>query len=234
MFFASFFNVVEAVESDEVSGVLNTGLDTGMEITTQNCNPLTVANGTVASYPNCTISCNSGYTKSGNSCVAIGGGGGGGGGTILQGDHTAPSITDIIVTKTSTSATISWKTTEASWTWFVWGTTANYGQEKKIESFVLTHSVTLSDLNPSATYYFQIKTKDAAGNTLYGSALNFTTSVAGNNAPVTVTPSQPSGGQQTTTPFTLSKPLNQMSRDELLNTLLTLILQLLLQGKLHL
>jgi len=124
--------VVEAVESDEVSGVLNTGLDTGMEITTQNCNPLTVANGTVASYPNCTISCNSGYTKSGNSCVAIGGGGGGGGGTILQGDHTAPSIMDVTITKTSTSATISWKTTESSWTWFVWGTTASYGQEKRL------------------------------------------------------------------------------------------------------
>ncbi len=224
--FAFFSNVL----ADEVSGSLGTGVDTGIDITTQNCNPLTVANGTVAPYPGCAITCNAGYARSGNSCVALGGGGGGGGGTP-QGDLTAPSVADITVIKTSTSATVNWKTTEASWTWFLWGATANYANEVKTEAYVLTHSAVLTDLTPNTTYYFQIKTKDAAGNTLYGSALSFTTSAQGSNTPVTETPSQ-TGGQQTT-PFTLSKPLSQMSRAELLNTLLRLILQLLLQGKLH-
>lgn len=223
--FAFFSNAL----ATEISGSLGTGLDTGMEITSNNCNPLTVANGTVAPYPGCAITCNAGYVRSGNSCVSSGGGGGGGGGAP-QGDLTAPSITDVTVTKTSTGATINWKTTEASWTWLLWGTTANYSQEVKTEAYVLTHSVVLSDLTPNTTYYFQIKTKDTAGNTLYGTGLSFKTSAQGSNTPVTETPSQTGG--QTTTPFTLSKPLSQMSRAELLNTLLMLILQLLLQGKL--
>jgi len=57
---------------------LTTGIETGPTGTVHNCSPLTVANGTVAAYPDCTITCNSGYTKSGNTCIAQGGGGGGG------------------------------------------------------------------------------------------------------------------------------------------------------------
>jgi hypothetical protein len=37
-----------------------------------------VSNGTVGSYPTCTLTCDSGYTKSGNTCVANSSGGGGG------------------------------------------------------------------------------------------------------------------------------------------------------------
>lgn len=35
------------------------------------CSPSTVANGTVGAYPSCAITCNSGYTLSGNSCVPV-------------------------------------------------------------------------------------------------------------------------------------------------------------------
>lgn len=51
------------------------------------CSTSSVSNGTVGSYPSCTITCNSGYTLSGSTCVASGGGGGGGGG----GTPAAPS-----------------------------------------------------------------------------------------------------------------------------------------------
>lgn len=49
------------------------------------CNPNSVSNGSVSAYPACTITCNSGYSLSGNACVlssssSSGGGGGGGGG----------------------------------------------------------------------------------------------------------------------------------------------------------
>ncbi len=47
---------------------------------TLTCTISSVANGTVAAYSDCTITCNSGYTRSGNTCVASGGGGGSGGG----------------------------------------------------------------------------------------------------------------------------------------------------------
>ena len=70
-------SVVSAEESDWYN--LNPGLESGLTGTVNNCSPLTVSNGTVAAYPGCAITCNSGYTLSGSSCVASGGGGGGGG-----------------------------------------------------------------------------------------------------------------------------------------------------------
>lgn len=69
--------------SADVSGPYNiggSGTETGLTITANNCDPLTVSNGSVAAYPACTITCNSGYTLSGSTCVANSGGGGGGGG----------------------------------------------------------------------------------------------------------------------------------------------------------
>jgi len=68
----------------EYSGSLSSGLESGMSGTVNNCSILSVSHGTVAAYPDCVISCDSGYTLSGNSCVArssgSGGSGGGGGG----------------------------------------------------------------------------------------------------------------------------------------------------------
>jgi len=231
VFFCFFLisDVLAVCGVDEFCGSLDTGVNTGMDVTTQNC--ATVANGTVApDYPTCTLTCNTGYTKNGNICEASGGGGGGGGGGAPQGDVTAPSISDISIIKTDTTATINWKTTEASWTWLLWGTTVSYGQENKTEVFVLTHSVSLTGLTPSTTYYFQIKTKDAAGNTLYGNGLSFTTSAQGSTTPVTVTPAGQSSGLQM--PI-LTKPLNQMNRAELINYLVNLIIYLIRIGRFH-
>ncbi len=65
---------------------LNPSFESGLSGSAHNCNPLTVSNGSVAAYPSCTITCNSGYSQSGSSCVinsnSGGGGGGGGGGTV--------------------------------------------------------------------------------------------------------------------------------------------------------
>lgn len=81
---------------------LNPSFESGLSGTVNNCNPLSVSNGSVAAYPTCTITCNSGYTLSGSSCVASGGGGGGGGGssapatvnTIGSASMTAPMVVD--------------------------------------------------------------------------------------------------------------------------------------------
>ncbi len=55
------------------------------------CAITSVDHGSVAAYSSCAITCNSGYTLSGSTCVASGGGGGGGGG-----DSSAPtSVTTI-------------------------------------------------------------------------------------------------------------------------------------------
>ena len=62
----------ETSSSHEVGGVLSTPVlqSPGLNGTVNNCNPLTVTNGTVAPYPECTITCASNYTLSGGTtCV---------------------------------------------------------------------------------------------------------------------------------------------------------------------
>lgn len=53
------------------------------------CSPSTVTNGTVAAYPTCTITCNSGYVLSGNSCVVRQSSGGG----VISGPVVSKNIT---------------------------------------------------------------------------------------------------------------------------------------------
>jgi len=64
----------------EITGTMSSGMQTGVAGTVNNCNPLTIANGTIGAYPTCTVTCNSGYTLTGGVCVVSSGGGGGGGG----------------------------------------------------------------------------------------------------------------------------------------------------------
>jgi len=70
-------------------------------ITVGACSPFSVAHGTVAAYPTCTITCNTDYTLSGSSCDLTGGGGGvygGGGGSITYSPAPAtPPATGVLV-----------------------------------------------------------------------------------------------------------------------------------------
>jgi len=88
-------------------------------------------------------------------CVSGGGGGG---------DYSAPVISNIEVTVSSSTATIAWETNEPSISWIVYGTSTDYGLEVKTTSYVTSHSVTLTDLTPETTYHYQIKSKDSSGN----------------------------------------------------------------------
>jgi len=58
------------------------------------CSPSSVAHGTVAAYPGCSISCDSDYTLSGNSCISSSGGGGGD-----SSDETTPETPETITSK---------------------------------------------------------------------------------------------------------------------------------------
>ena len=77
------FALVSFTAGSEIFGSLNTA---NIQNTVNNCNPLTVEHGTVSAFPECLITCEAGYVKNNNACVAISGGGGGGGG------NTATSI----------------------------------------------------------------------------------------------------------------------------------------------
>ncbi|MDD5433187.1 MAG: fibronectin type III domain-containing protein [Candidatus Pacebacteria bacterium] len=139
----------------------------------------------------------------GGDCPAVNTGGGGGGSSAPI-DSTAPTASGISSQVGSTEAQITWSTNEASLSWVLYGTTNSYGQESLGTTYISSHSVTLTNLNASTTYYYQIKTKDSAGNIGYSSEYSFTTLVSG-NLPVSVA----------TTTITTTKPISQMNVEEL-------------------
>jgi hypothetical protein len=76
----------------------------------------------------------------------------------------------IQATTTSTAATITWSTTVASDSQVNYGTTSSYGSSSLLNSTaVLNHSVSLSGLQPSTTYHFQVLSRDPTTNLLASS-----------------------------------------------------------------
>jgi len=84
----------------------------------------------------------------------------------LAADTAAPILSNIHVQNiTPNSARISWSTNEAADSEVRYGKTAAYELGSVGESArVTTHLLTLSGLNPTTVYHFQVRSADAAGN----------------------------------------------------------------------
>jgi len=80
--------------------------------------------------------------------------------------HARPAISSVSVSGVSPSnATILWATDEPSDSQVNYGTSASYVFSTLLDSTLVTsHSVTLSNLNPSTTYHYQVASRDASGN----------------------------------------------------------------------
>ena len=181
------------------------------------CNPSVVSNGTVGAYPDCVLTCASGYSKSGNSCIYSGGGGGGGGGAS---DVTAPVITSVVATSTgATTATVTWQTGESSLSWVVYGLTTAYGSQAKTSTYVTSHSVNLTGLTASTLYHFQVKSQDSSGNIGISTDRTFTTLAQGQGTTTTTTTTG-------TTGTTTGTSFSNMTRDQLLAYIIQLIASL--------
>ncbi len=114
------------------------------------------------------------------------GGGGGSSCQICQAcaivDAVAPLITEVTVAEaTFNSATITWNTDEEANSTVQYGETAYSSQEdysysnSKPKLSVKKHSITLTNLDPSTTYYFKVSSADAKGNIAESSELSFKT-----------------------------------------------------------
>lgn len=94
-------------------------------------------------------------------------------------DVTAPIISSIVATPTTTSATIAWSTNEASSSEVIYATgplaSATSTQSVSNVSLVTSHSLSLTSLTASTTYYFLVKSADAAANTASSTQQTFTT-----------------------------------------------------------
>jgi peroxiredoxin len=79
------------------------------------------------------------------------------------------SITDV-------AATISWTTDQPGTSQVEYGTTNSYGSSSTLdEELATSHSSTLSGLQPSTTYHFQVLSKDGNGNQVTSPDQTFTT-----------------------------------------------------------
>lgn len=95
---------------------------------------------------------------------------GGSGGSI------APNISSIYTAPQCTNTVISWLTSSSVPTWIVYGTKSGvYTNEYKDNLNATGHSITLIDLKPATTYYFQIKMEKLGGTVVTSEERTFTT-----------------------------------------------------------
>jgi hypothetical protein len=80
-------------------------------------------------------------------------------------DVTAPAVTSVQATAGSTSATVTWTTSEPADGQVEYGLSSSYGsQSSLVTAQTLGHSIVLNGLTPSTTYHFRVRSRDAAGN----------------------------------------------------------------------
>jgi hypothetical protein len=95
----------------------------------------------------------------------------------VSNDVTGPVISAVASSNVTTSgATITWTTDEASDSQVDYGTTTAYGSSSVVNtSTVTSHAVALSGLVSTATYHFRVRSRDVAGNQAISGDFIFTT-----------------------------------------------------------
>jgi fibronectin type 3 domain-containing protein len=109
--------------------------------------------------------------------------------SVGSADTTPPVVSAIAVSALNQNgATITWTTNEPADSQLAFGPTTAYGGLTTLNgSLVTAHSQVISGLDASATYHFQVRSRDAAGNLATAADQTFTTPAP----PDTVAPSAP-------------------------------------------
>jgi subtilisin family serine protease len=79
-------------------------------------------------------------------------------------DTAAPIISSLTSTPQGITAAIKWTTNEASTTQVLYGTTINYGTQYNDATLVTNHTASLTGLTAATVYYYEVRSRDAAGN----------------------------------------------------------------------
>jgi hypothetical protein len=91
-------------------------------------------------------------------------------------DHDPPFIAELPdATTTSTTATITWVTDEASTSWVDYGFTTEYGASTGSDELTTSHSVQLHSLATMTTYAYRVRSRDACGNEIVSGNDTFVT-----------------------------------------------------------
>ncbi len=91
-------------------------------------------------------------------------------------DITNPVISSVSSSVTTDSSAITWATNENANSSVNYGTTGSLGSFANNSSFITSHSIALSGLSSSTTYYYNITSCDRAGNCITNGTYSFTTS----------------------------------------------------------
>jgi hypothetical protein len=123
------------------------------------------------------------------------------------GDTTPPVFSGITLTGvTTTAATVSWTTNEPSDTQVDYGTSSSCGTlTSLISSLTTSHSQQLTGLPAGTTYYYRVRSRDAAGNLALSATSTFvTTAASGDTTAPTVTMTAPASGSTVSGVVTVS------------------------------
>lgn len=118
---------------------------------------------------------------------------------VVVQDVVPPLILNLAVSNiTDSTATITWTTYEASDSVVNYGTTTALGSTVSDPALVISHSIPLTGLTPETTYYYEVQSTDAAGNTRTdnngGLYYTFTASTLNNPPAAPVVPTGPTTG----------------------------------------
>jgi hypothetical protein len=108
--------------------------------------------------------------------------------TAAVADTTPPVITAVAASAVSTTtATISWNTNEASDSQVEYGTAVSYGALSTTDPLmVIQHSRVLTGLTAGTTYHFRVRSRDGAGNPALSGDYVFVTAGKGDTTPPTI------------------------------------------------
>jgi len=110
--------------------------------------------------------------------------------TVAKADTKPPAISGVAASSiTSSGATITWTTDEASDSVVIYGPTTAYGATSSSAALVTAHSRTLTGLSANTQYHYRVKSTDASGNSTMSDDFSFTTLSA-----VSVSITAPSAG----------------------------------------
>lgn len=93
-------------------------------------------------------------------------------------DNTAPEISSVTSTASSTSAVLSWTTDELASSQVVYGPTTDYGVTSTLANLaprVTSHEVSIDGLAACATYHYRVMSVDASGNGVTSTDASFLT-----------------------------------------------------------
>ncbi len=130
-------------------------------------------------------------------------------------DTTPPVIIDgpTVSNITSTSATVSWVTDEASSTVVEYGTTSAYGLTAQGPPDSVLHPVSLSSLSPDTTYFYRVGSTDASGNTVWSDQQTFKTLAEDVGRILSITSAEVAPGTSTTVYISITDATDMAGSD---------------------